>query len=138
MQKSFDLSTIDTVKGANKGFELDLLSPSKEKTGVIFTLLGGDSDVFVKLKREQERKRLRRIQKSGGYLRGNLDLESADEENTDLIASCITGWTPFELEKGKGDLPFSKENAIKVLTQYPDIREQVDTAIGDRGNFTAG
>jgi len=141
----FDLSSLDTVKGSNEGFDVNLYNPStNEDIGIIVTVLGKDSDVFNKISKQQNKKRMDRLSKNG-FRAGKVASPSQDEveaDNIELLASCSTGWKTVDGKDSKDsipidkkDLPFSIENAKAVYARFPWIKEQIDVAIGDRANF---
>ena len=141
-----DIGDIDTVKGSNEGFDVELYHPgTNADIGIIITVLGKDSDEFQKITRQQNKKRMDRMSKNG-FRSGKVAPPSQDEidsDNLDMLAGCTTGWKVIDddgVELGTmlldGDeVPFSTENAKKVYKRFPWIKEQIDTAIGDRSNF---
>jgi len=141
-----DIGDIDTVKGSNEGFDVELYHPgTNADIGIIITVLGKDSDEFQKITRQQNKKRMDRMSKNG-FRSGKVAPPSQDEidsDNLDMLAGCTTGWKVIDddgVELGTmlldGDeVPFSTENAKKIYKRFPWIKEQVDTAIGDRANF---
>lgn len=134
MTNKIDLSSLDTVAGANKGFDVKIYHPGTlADLGITITVLGKDSDEFLKVSRKQQKKRIDRLQKGGFRGISGLSAEETEKDGIELLASCTMGWIGVVLE-GE-DLPFSHENAVEVYTRFPWIKEQVDTAIGDRSNF---
>lgn len=127
---TFDLSSIDTVKDANAGAEIQLYHPTQgTDLGIFIRVVGKDSDLFKKVQREQNQKRVAKLQRTS--FRGQID---QDAEAVQLLAGCTQGWSGMILSSK--EVPFSQENAIAIYTKYPWIREQVDIAIGDRSLFT--
>ena len=132
-KKVIDLATIDTVKGSNEGFDVRIYHPgTNEDLDITISVLGKDSDAFQKISRAQNKKRLAKMQK-GGFRTTAAPLEEIESDGIDLLASCTTGWAGINVN-GK-EIEFSKDNALMIYEGYPWIREQVDTAIGDRANF---
>ncbi len=129
----FDLSSIDTVKGSNAGADCSILTPSKQPTGVIWHILGKDSDQFRKLVAEQRKARMAKIQRGG-----KVTEEDVIEDGIDLLAKCVTGWSGTPVIINKKVIPYSVDNTARILREYPDIREQADNFIGERSNFTEG
>lgn len=129
-----DLATLDTVAGANKGFDVKIYHPGTlADLGITITVLGKDSDEFQKISRRQQKKRLDRISKGGFRGATSLSSEETEKDGIELLAACTTGWTGVVI-KGE-DVPFSIDNAVDLYSKFPWIKEQVDTAIGDRANF---
>jgi hypothetical protein len=134
-EKGLDLSALDTVAGANAGFEVMLYHPkTREDTGAVITILGRDSDKFREITNAQSRRRVNKMQK-GGFRGANSALtpEELEKEQIDLLAGCTLGWSGINREGVP--LEFSVENAKAIYRGFPWIREQVDEAMGDRANF---
>jgi hypothetical protein len=130
---TFDLASIDTVKDANQGTTVELYHPSSGKDlGILINILGKDSDKFRQIQTEQSRRRTAKLQKTG--FRAGLTSSDFDSDAIELLASCTTGWENMVIDKK--DVPFTRENAVAIYTQYPWIKEQVDSAVGDRALFT--
>lgn len=140
-----DLATLDTVKGSNHGFELAIVHPgTRAPLGIYITVLGRDSDDFRRVSTEHSRRRVAKAAKSGG--RVQLTTEELDQDGMDLLASCTRAWrsedeignaeTSKEVVLIDGEeLACSKANALKLYAAMPWIKEQVDEAMADRGNF---
>jgi len=141
-----DLGDIDTVKGSNEGFDVELYHPATNAdTGIIITVLGKDSDAFQKTNKQQQKKRMDRLSKNG-FRGGKVappSQEEMDADSLELLASCTVGWKTI-IDESSGsetilldgeELSFSLVNAKKVYKRFPWIKEQIDTAIGDRANF---
>jgi hypothetical protein len=129
-----DLSTIDTVKGSNEGFDVRIYHPgTNEDLDIIINVLGKDSDEFQKVSRSQSKKRMAKLNKGG--FRGNttIPVEEIEQDNIILLASCTKSWSGVVVE-GK-EIPCTVDNAVMIYERFPWIREQIDAAIGDRANF---
>jgi len=142
----FDLNSLDTVKGSNDGFDVNLYNPAtNEDTGIIITVLGKDSDCFQQITKKQNKKRMDMMSKNG-FRSGKISSPSQEEieaNGLDLLAECTTGWKSSD-ENGeykdsifldKKDVVFSVDNAKSLYSRFPWIKEQIDIAIGDRANF---
>ncbi len=135
MEKTrIDLASIDTVKGSNDGFDVQIYHPgTNEDLDTIITVLGKDSDAFQKVSRAQNKKRMAKMQKGGFRNTSVMSPEEIESDGTALLAACTTGWINVVLD-GQ-DLEFSVDNAVMLYNRFPWIKEQVDTAVGDRANF---
>jgi hypothetical protein len=142
-----DLKELDVISSANEGFELRLVNPkTQENLGLYITVLGKDSDAFRRLSAEQNRRRLTKMTKGGVVRFGTLSAEELDADAVDLLAACTVRWREDEgvaapkdtLTINGDEVPCTRANAVSVYTRFPWIREQVDTAIGDRANFIKG
>ena len=144
MTKRFDLGDIDTVKAANEGVEVELYHPAtNEDLGIVITILGRDSDIFQKITRQQNKKRMDRMSKSG-FRSGKLapSPEEVEADGLELLSECTICWVTTDEEGARDtiplegeELPFSIENVKRVYSRFPWIKEQIDVAIGDRANF---
>lgn len=127
-----DLATLDTQKGSDEGFALELTHPKTgEKIGAVINVLGVDSHQYQAKFRELQRKRLNQINKNPRRLLQTP--EQTDAEALELLAAVTTGWNGVVLD-GK-DLAFSEDAARELYARFAWIREQVDQAVGDRANF---
>jgi hypothetical protein len=135
--KSLDLNTIDTVRAANEGVEVELYHPgTNANLGIKIRILGKDSEQFRRIFAEQNRKRIKRMSKGGTF---KVDVLTPEEMESDLImllAACTTGWSGVIVD-GK-ELDCNRENAAALYTRFPWIKEQVDNSVGDRSLFTKG
>lgn len=148
--KVVDLSSIDTVKGSNDGFDVRIYHPgTNEDLDIVIFVLGKDSDEFQKVTRSQSKRRMAKIQK-GGFRSPNIPVEEVEQNGIELLAACTTGWKTLAAKCGKGETPepekktilldgseleFSVDAAVSLYERFPWIKEQVDIAIGDRANF---
>ncbi len=132
-KKVVDLSLMDTVKGSNEGFDVRIFHPgTNEDLEITINVLGKDSDAFQQLSRAQNKKRMAKMSK-GGFRNTTPPVEEIERDGIDLLAACTTGWTGIIVEEK--EIEFSKDNAVMIYESYPWIKEQIDTAIGDRANF---
>jgi len=132
-KKQIDLSSIDTVKGANEGFDVQIYHPgTNEDLGITIRVLGKDSDEFRRISQAQSKKRLSKMTK-GGFRNATVSPEEIEQDALDLLASVTKSWNNVVIDGQP--VGFSKENALMVYERFPWIKEQVDTAIGDRANF---
>jgi len=133
--KVIDLAEIDTVKGSNEGFDVNIYHPgTMVDLGIIINVLGKDSDEFQKVSRAQSKKRMAKMTK-GGFRVQNMTPppEEIEADGMELLARCTKSWSGVIVE-GK-EIEFSYKNALMIYGRFPWIKEQVDTAIGDRANF---
>lgn len=65
---------------------------------------------------------------------GKLSDEVATQLACEVMAECILlDWSG--VSDGDNDLPYTKENALKMLTEYPDFRDLVSMIANDRKTF---
>lgn len=133
-----DLAALDTVKGSNAGFEVSIYNPAtNEDLGLFITVLGKDSDEFQKVSRAQQKKRMEKISK-GGFRNANVPIEAMESDGLQLLAAVTKSWRQGDKQTVTLDgqeLACTKENAVALYERFPWIKEQVDTAVGDRANF---
>jgi hypothetical protein len=134
MKATIDLSKIDTVKGSNEGFDVQIYHPgTNEDLGISIHVLGKDSDEFIKVSRAQSKKRLAKMSKGGFRNTAPVPVEEIDQDSLALLAACTKSWKGVIVE-GKA-IECTPDNVVMIYERFPWIREQVDTAIGDRANF---
>ena len=129
---SFDLSALDTKKGAEAGAELTLRHPkTNELTPVKLLVLGYDSDAYQEAQDERQRKRLERLPHH------RPTVEELNEDSLYVASMLVAGFvTPLSLD-GQA-LAYSRESAKTLLRRFPWVREQVEDFAGKRGNFLPG
>lgn len=127
-----DIGVFDTVSASNKGAEIELKHPvTKEPMGAFITVLGRDSDTFRQLiRRKVNAENARRaLAERRGKTADPKTVEEAEAEGIDLLVACTTGWRG--LTSGGHPLPFTEDAARDLYTKSPEIRRQIDEAIGD-------
>ena len=137
-----DLSKLDTVKQASEGFELQLQDPGTNKNlGIFITVLGHDSEEYTKLQSKQNKRRTARMFSAGRFKPGAISDEEIKQDTIELLAECTKAWRdegeklPESIKVGVAVMECTRENAIKLYTEYPWVKEQVDAAVVDRANF---
>jgi len=135
VKKKVDLSSIDTVKGSNEGFDVQIYHPgTMVDLGIVINVLGKDSDEFQKISRAQNKRFMAKMTK-GGFRASNFTRapEEIERDSIELLAKCTKSWSGVVIE-GK-EIEFNYDNAVMVYERFPWLKEQVDIAIGDRANF---
>lgn len=119
---------IDTKSAANEGAKMEVrdaagvLLTKADGSPITITLLGRDSDTFVKQENANTNRRLAQ----GSRLK--LTAEALKSEAISLLARCTVAWD--------FDEDCTYENARELYTRFPAIKEQADEFISDRANFT--
>lgn len=127
----FELSDLDTARGAEQGYELTLSHPKTgEPTPMKITVLGADSDAYREKVREFQRRRADRMNKNR---RLSVTPDEIEAETLEMLVAVTTGWSGFTLDGAA--LPFSGDNVRAIYRRFSWIREQVDQTVGDRANF---
>lgn len=128
---AFDFATRDVAAKAEEGAELEVLDPvTSEAVGVYITLAGADSVVHRKAVANISK---RRFNNQKGFRNKGFDPERMEAESIEILAACTLGWKGVTLEGVP--LPCSRDNAIKMYTRFPWLREQVEQFIGDRSAY---
>lgn len=135
--KKFDIASLDTVAASNDGAELELRHPvTNAPLGVFISIVGKDSDSFREYQRRKFNEYLRA--EHAARIRGkNAPPQKSAEEYEDdmltLLVTCTRSWKGVVF-KGV-DLEFNAENVRMLYKNSPWIRDQVNDAVGDLGNF---
>lgn len=124
----FDLADLtpaaDTV-------EVEVFDPrTRRGTGIFITVASKDSDRYKKKLREQINRRFKQM---GRRIAVQMTAEENEAEALELLVHVTTGWRNVTYKGVALDL--NDANARMLYEQVPVIREQVEDAINDRGNF---
>lgn len=118
-----DLADLFTRSTAETGVEMKLLHPGtgeviKNEDGKewVVTVAGTDSDRWKATIRTAARKR-----------------GQSSDDGIETMSSLVIGWKNLVLNKEP--LKFTPQAAIKLLTDYPWIRDQVNSFASERANF---
>jgi hypothetical protein len=127
-----DLAALDTRKGAEEGFQLELRHPaSNEPLGVWIHLLGADSSAYQEQMREFRRRIAQALKRN---MRASLTPEETDAESLEQLVCVTRSWSDNTTLDG-AKLAFSPEAARKLYARFPWIVEQADRAVHERANF---
>lgn len=121
---------MDFSKVKNMGSEgiwYDIVGPNGEETDVKFKILGRDSEAYRKKQREQADRR---------FNQRKLKIVAADldSEGLNLLSVCVVEWQG--VKDGDEDIPCNEVTVKKLLSENLWLKEQLDEAISDHGNFT--
>ncbi len=143
---TIDLGTLDTHAACETGAEFELVHPaSGAGLGIYITVQGKHAEVFTAFAREAQRKAIRRATSGKTRTEDQIlgDIASAEKEAIKLLAEATLSWRS-QAEDGSSvptltfngeELECTAENARKVYAARPWIKDQVDAAAGDLGNF---
>lgn len=123
MTIKFTLADLDAIS-----VQMEIKHPkTEEPTGVFIELLGPDSAVFRNLSKQQATRRLAKGEKA------KINLDELTNDNDDLLASCIVGWTDEEFFL----TPYSKQAALDLVKNPARawLRRQIDEFTDERKNF---
>lgn len=124
-----DLSQFDGLAQAQEeGVDVSIFHPKTgEDMGIKIRVVGPESS---------RQKRIRNMLVNDRLVRNRNRRVTAAELDADALkisASSILSWEGIEINGTSFE--FTPENAEKLLTNYPFIREQIDSAVGDRAVF---
>lgn len=124
---------LSALKISAAGAEMPVLHPvtgdaltNDKGDAMTITLVGTDSVEFKSIVRD-------RLRKQPASKAKQVDLEEAEQRGIELLAKITQGWSGIQFE-GK-PLAFSYENAVKLYSELPWLKEQVDKFVADRSNF---
>lgn len=125
-----ELNQLSTAPAHEVGAEMRVKINGKP-TDVYITIQGEDSKAYRKAKKRQMRQFL-------DAKRQNVEMEDVDTDTMDceLLADCTVSWRGITVD-GK-EFECSRDNALKLYSDAPDIVDQLLRFIEDRGNFTKG
>ncbi len=125
---AFDLSEFSDLSAKQEeGFDVEITHPKTgEHIGAVIRVAGPDSKrvrtaraIVVNERIEQKIKK--------------LSADRMEEESNRITAASIISWSGIQVA-GK-EFEYNKQNAFRLMTNYPFIREQLDAFVGDRANF---
>lgn len=131
MAKSFSLDQLDLAKQCESSFEFEVLDDATGKgTGVFLSVIGAHAPAVQNFTKKalNERRRFDEMQEKRGKKAVTRTIEEDIEFGTELASIRVVGW------RGISD-PFSPENAIRLCTINPPIKEQILKASEDIANF---
>ncbi len=140
-----NLASLNLASEANRGAVMTVLHPEDrtplrqaDGSPITITLLGKDSDEFIKAER-----RARKAQRDAMMKRMPFSPADEDRQGDVALAAATIGWSGIPagwLEPGGSDesaAPFSADAATKLYGN-PGVRwlrEQVDEFVGERAHF---
>ncbi|MFZ3193685.1 MAG: hypothetical protein WA154_10845 [Moraxellaceae bacterium] len=130
-----EFNSLLTTQDHDSGAELRITHPvTGEPTDVFVRLVGVDSRAFRALARERNRLRFSDVDADGKHVQEPAQL--AEQRDIEMLVASTLGWRGMTSD-GK-PMEFSKENALTLYENSPDIKAQVDAFIFNRRNFIKG
>ena len=133
---TFDLKNHNYTEIAEAGYEFELKLPGTgEGTGAFITVRGDQSrtvKAFGRKKYSEFKLREQQAKRRGKDVE-DMTLEEAEELSVESAVVRIISWKNIT-EAGK-DVPFTKENAERILKEYPFIKDQILEEAGNLLNF---
>lgn len=132
---ALNLTVSNPAAWAEAGYEYELIIPgTDEGTGAFITVRGSESKIATaflhKKSIEWQRNELARARNKANAVKNP---EENIEELVEFAISRIKSWRGIE-EDGEA-IPFTPENARRILTEHPWIRDSVLEASNTLENF---
>jgi hypothetical protein len=135
---AIDLENFDITASAEKGAKMEVRHPAtgevlRHDDGRAFTitLVGRDSDRFMKLARAQSDRRLQQTMRS----RSPMLTGSVEKDDIELLVNATLEW---DIILGGKQPPSDAKNYRDAYTRFRWLREQVDEFVGNRAHFSMG
>lgn len=121
----FDLSKNNFAETAEAGYEFQLRLPTGDLTDAFVTVRGDNSKTVRAFNRRKftEMRQKQQIAKRRGRDEEEFTIEEGEDLAVESAIVRIISWKNIA-EKGV-EIPFTKENADRILREHPWIREQV-------------
>lgn len=119
-----DLAVKNFTDAAEAGYEFELVLPTGENAGAFITVRGDESKIvkaYARRKYQEYQMREQMAKRKGKS--ADLTLEEAEELAVEAAVTRIISWKGIG-EAGK-EIPFSEDNATRILKDHPWIRNQV-------------
>lgn len=112
--------------------------PIKDKDGNVATifLYGADSKQYRKVDAELTQKRLKKAAKKGNLAAMFEDTDTTEKDRLKRLAALIFNWSSIYESESEPELEYSPENALRLVTDYPVIADQIEKFATERVNFT--
>ena len=134
----FDLNKKNLSEIAEAGYEFELRIPkSNEKTGAFVTVRGDQSKIVkAHIRKKFDEIQVREANNKRKGKAGEVPPMTLEEYEEDAIKEAVVriiSWKGIE-EDGK-PVPFTKENAVRILSEHSWIREQIQEEASEQLNF---
>lgn len=106
---------------------------TNEPTDIVIQVLGLDSTSAQACLDQQQAVRFKKMMGSGEDAAPEFDPEINRQNLIELLVACTAGWKNVQF--GGEALEYTRENAVKLYTQVPALRDQVSKASGSRKLF---
>lgn len=137
---ALDFSAFDTAPISMRGFDVNILSPGRDRrpTGLVITVLGADSDAY----RERDFEIRKRWRDSMiGTARRERTEKDARAESIERMVAATLGWKPGKImiREDDAEIEFAfPADAARFYERCPDVVDQLMNAVHERANFLRG
>lgn len=139
-----DLKGLRTKETATTGVKYQLRHPGTDEPmadagkPVTITLAGQDSTQYRTALRKRSARMIAEAQgtrrrKGPSESEAEVMAEQAETDTLAMIVACTLAWERIGFEEA--ELACTPENAAKLYTECPWIREQAEAFVADRANF---
>ena len=130
----FDLAQNNLADKAEVGYEFEVTLPDGSGTGAFIKVRGAESKqvkAYQRKKFAEYQQKMKIATRKGKE--DEITIEEAEEMAVETAVGRVISWRNID-ENGQ-PLPFSKENATRILGEHAWIREQVMEASNEITNF---
>lgn len=128
MTELLDLSRFDAMQDAQEaGIDVEIRTPDNKKMGLSIKIAGPDS---LRQRRAIEKMAAQRMAEDDP---APLSPQELYDRQTRGLAGATISWTSFNLDGNPYEL--TEDNAYKLYTRFPFIRDQVADKAGRRSAF---
>lgn len=134
---------LDVVANADAGARMVLKHPTtklplKDESGeASITMRGRDSRIYRDKSREESQIAIQEARSQQADDQLQVDIAKVDKQAVRVLAACTIGWENIADADGQA-IAFNEANAVRLYTDFPWIREQVDRFMAVRANFSKG
>lgn len=132
---ALNLDIKDVSKAAEAGYEFELILPTGEATEAFVTVRGQLSPkvkAYSRKRIQEYQMRLSMAKKRGKEVE-DMTFEEIEEMQVDGAIVRIISWRG--IEEGGVEVPFTEENAKRILSKHTWIRDQIMQESDDLLNF---
>lgn len=124
------LDQLDVVEASKEGFSFEYIKPDGSPSGVFITVLGDNAPSVKEFlrKRLNALRRVEAMATKAGKAAERL-VEQDEQFGIELTAVKVVSWLGIAEE-------CTFENAVRLCTINPLVRNQINEAAGDVANFT--
>lgn len=122
----------DTTEVTLRHPTTDAILTNADGSPMVVVIHGPYSKRYKNTAHEQTNRRLNKMNRTGGKM--TMTAEEIEESTLDLMVACVESWNITVDTKPE---PFSTAAVRKVFEEFPWLREQVESVMGDTRAFLA-
>lgn len=134
--QGFNIDLYDEVSACEQGYEFEATTPNGGGTGFFIVVRGNESESIQKQLADQVNKARQKawMAEKTGKPTPPSDFERDMKEGMELTVSRIISWRGIVDKDGK-EVPFSKDEGMRVLKRFPSLAKQIVEASIELSNF---